>query len=85
MNTYSFIVLEIPLVVSAFLETHKIIQIYIANERKLFVKDIFGIYLKKMIRMLPMYYLFFFGGWLLTPFINSEEQWYLSEYLWHRC
>jgi len=55
------------------------------GKRYLSVKDILRIYLRKYLRLAPMYYFVLLAGWSTCPYISDEPQWALLKNMWYDC
>lgn len=72
MNTNVLFLMELPIVISGFLQAHKTLQIYIAREGKFNYKDVMKIYIRKLVRIYPMYFLCFLGGWSFLSYMSDS-------------
>ena len=96
MNTFSTIIMfpliiggviasDIFFLVSAFLGFYRASQIYDAMNG-LGVKDILKIYGKRLMRILPMFYLVFLFGFYAIPLIGTGPLWFMMDKaLWKNC
>lgn len=56
-----------------------------SDKRYLGVKDTLQIYLRKYLRLAPIYYLLLFVGWTNCQYISSAPQWVLLKNMWYDC
>lgn len=80
----SLMAIDVFFAISAFLAFYQISQIYDIND-KLSAKDIFKIYGKRLLRILPLYYLLFFIGWQVVPHLASGPLWFEYSNLFATC
>ena len=73
------IAMETFIFISGFLGAYHVFQIYDSLGGKLKFIDAMMIYGRKLMRVLPLYYLVFFVGWFVTPRFGSGPTWYIYE------
>ncbi|CDW89299.1 UNKNOWN [Stylonychia lemnae] len=79
------IALDVYFTFSAFFGFYRMCQIYDAQKGFTF-KDVMKIYGKRLIRLLPIYYLTLLFGIFIGPRISSGPTWYMYEQsLFYRC
>lgn len=48
-------------------------------------KDYLKIFLHRLLKLAPLYYIVFFAGWFIVPLLSNSASWYVSERLFWKC
>lgn len=77
--------MEMFIGISCFYFSHRLFQIAEACGDKLRPIDVLKAFARKLIRILPVYWVIFFMSWGLYPRLGSGPTWYISENLFATC
>ena len=80
----SNVVMESFTALSAFLGAYKLFSLSEAQGRLGFV-DILKFYCRKYLRLAPLYYVIFFCGWGLFPYMGAGPIWYTANAMYDDC
>ncbi|CDW83385.1 UNKNOWN [Stylonychia lemnae] len=70
---------------SGFFGAYRLLQIYDANGGTISFKDILKFYARKVMRLLPIYYLVLFFGWFVGPILFDAPLWSINKTLYLNC
>ena len=69
---------------SCFFSAYKLFSLYNA-QGYLSVKDVLKFYMRKYLRLAPMYYFCFFVGWAIFPHMGAGPIWYSARAMYTDC
>jgi len=69
---------------SAFLGAYKLFSLYEA-QGKIKTSDVLKFWVRKYLRLAPMYYFIFFCGWAIFPYLGAGPIWYTANAMFDDC